>query len=63
VAQNARPDLILLDIIMPDMNGIEVSRRLRVDPATATIPIAAMSAVDNLRLASRMPVDDRLETV
>jgi CheY-like chemotaxis protein len=38
IAQRA-PDLILLDILMPGMDGNEVARRLKADPATANIPI------------------------
>jgi signal transduction histidine kinase len=39
------PDLILLDISMPDMDGYEVCRRLKADPATAEIPILFISAL------------------
>lgn len=38
------PDLILLDIEMPDINGYEVSQRLKANPSTATIPIIFVSA-------------------
>ncbi len=38
-AYRQRPDLVLLDIAMPEMDGIEVCRRLRASPATAPIPI------------------------
>ncbi|MBF0179184.1 MAG: SpoIIE family protein phosphatase [Magnetococcales bacterium] len=38
------PDLILLDIMMPDMDGYEVCRRLREDPATREIPIIFVTA-------------------
>ena len=44
VALRAQPDLILLDIMMPGMDGAEVSRRLRADPRTAQIPIITMTA-------------------
>jgi len=38
------PDLITLDINLPDMNGFEVCRRLKADPATAQIPVLHISA-------------------
>ena len=40
-----KPDLILLDIVMPDMDGYEVLRRLRADPATADIPVIFLTAM------------------
>ncbi|HEX9343541.1 MAG TPA: response regulator [Actinomycetota bacterium] len=39
-----RPDLILLDIMMPRLDGWEVSRRLKEDPRTASLPIVLLSA-------------------
>lgn len=39
-----RPDLVLLDVKMPDMNGFEVCKRLKADPATAAIPVIFLSA-------------------
>jgi CheY-like chemotaxis protein len=39
-----RPDLILLDLNLPDMPGAEALRRLQADPATASIPVVVISA-------------------
>lgn len=44
MAQVEQPELILLDIMMPEMDGYEVARRLRGDPATADIPIIMFTA-------------------
>lgn len=44
LARQSRPDLILLDIMMPGMDGYEVCRQLKADPATAPIPIIFITA-------------------
>ena len=44
LAGSALPDLIVLDLALPDMDGIEVTRRLKHDPATAAIPIVMLTA-------------------
>ncbi len=41
-----QPDIILLDIMMPDIDGFEVCRRLKADPVTADIPILFQSAMN-----------------
>jgi len=46
VASDPRPDLILLDVMMQDMDGYEVIRRLRADPATQDIPVIFVTALD-----------------
>ena len=61
LAHDLHPGVILLDMMMPRMDGLEVSRHLRADPVTALIPIIAMSAQHNLEAAvARMPVNDHL---
>ena len=47
-AQNLRPDLILLDVIMPILSGLDVLRDLRADPRTAAIPIVAVTALGTI---------------
>ena len=42
--QAGPPDLVLLDLMMPAMDGLEVCRRLRQDPATAMLPIVMLTA-------------------
>jgi CheY-like chemotaxis protein len=39
------PDLILLDLMMPQMNGFEVLERLRADPATVSVPVIVLTAL------------------
>ena len=51
LAREHQPALVLLDIHLPGIDGIETFRRLRADPATAAIPVIAVTA-------SAMP-DDR----
>ena len=42
-----KPDLVLLDLMMPRMNGFEVLRRLRADEATKFIPVIILSALNS----------------
>jgi two-component system, cell cycle response regulator DivK len=44
MAASERPDLILMDITLPDINGEEVTRRLKADPKTKGIPVIALTA-------------------
>ncbi|MET0403274.1 MAG: response regulator [Cystobacter sp.] len=66
-----RPDLILLDLMMPVMDGQEMLRRLKDDPALRTIPVVVMSAGRVTKaelqgsqfLAKPFELDDLLETI
>ena len=49
IAQKASPDLILLDIMMPDIDGFEVCRRLKNNPDTANIPVIFLSALTDTK--------------
>ena len=44
VAREQRPDLILMDVQLPKISGIEATRRLRAEPTTADIPIIAITS-------------------
>ena len=47
ICQRAECDIILLDVMMPDMDGFEVCRRLKSNPATHFIPVVMVTALDN----------------
>jgi CheY-like chemotaxis protein len=46
------PDLVVTDVMMPVMGGVELIRRLRVDPTTRDIPILAVSGDSHLAVAA-----------
>lgn len=43
-ARSQRPDLIIMDLILPEIDGWEATRRLKSDPDTSSIPIIGLSA-------------------
>jgi len=45
--QREMPDLVLLDVTMPEMDGFEVCRRLKLDARTASVPVIFMTALDD----------------
>lgn len=45
MAKDEAPDLILMDVSLPGMNGLDVARKLKADPGTRTIPILAVTAM------------------
>jgi len=53
MVETIEPDLVILDVMMPDMSGLEVCERLRSNPATAWLPIIVLSA--------KSSVEDKLD--
>jgi pilus assembly protein CpaE len=63
MARNEKPDLIVLDVMMPDMDGFQVTRQIRSESATSTIPIlmfTAKSQVEDKVAGYEAGVDDYL---
>ncbi len=45
--ENLVPNIVIVDMVMPVIGGLEVIRRLRENPKTATVPIIMMSSIDD----------------
>lgn len=56
LAREKRPDLVLIDIQLPGISGMEAFRQLRADPGTAAIPVVALTAsvtpVDRMQITA-----------
>ncbi|HXG44074.1 MAG TPA: response regulator [Gemmatimonadales bacterium] len=46
LAVTGRPDAIVLDVMMPRLNGFQTCRRLKAEPATASVPVVMLTAKD-----------------
>ncbi len=60
-ARKEKPDLILLDVIMPDEDGFHICRQLKQDPKTAGIPVVMLTSFAQHRGETNIAVDDGLE--
>lgn len=58
IAKNQTPDVILMDLMLPVMDGASATRIIKTNPTTSSIRVIAMSAGANLRLlADNLPAD------
>ena len=60
LAKSAKPDLILMDIMMPKMDGYSACREIKTDQSTKNIPVVMLTAVGydlNKKLAKQMGAD------
>ncbi|HRA48167.1 MAG TPA: response regulator [Thermomicrobiales bacterium] len=57
LARDWKPDLVLMDVMLPGVDGTTAIRRLKGDPATADLPIVAMSAGRTIRRQSNELID------
>ena len=48
IAEGLKPDLVVLDVMMPKMSGFEVCRKLKSDAATADVPVMMVTALNEL---------------
>jgi CheY-like chemotaxis protein len=62
LAKLRRPDLVLLDLMMPDVNGFAVVEALRADPATRHVPIMILTA-RNLTAADKRQLNGHVSTI
>jgi CheY-like chemotaxis protein len=60
LVRSTRPNLVVLDIRLPGLNGFEVAERIRADPAVAAAPILMLTIVEDRERAERLGVDGYL---
>lgn len=57
IARKEQPDLILLDIMMPNMDGVEVLKALRDDELNKNTPVVILTNVNEIDLVKRIPAE------
>ena len=57
IARTARPDVIVVDLLMPELDGWQLIERLRLEEPLATIPVIVMSAATDAKTSSKRPID------
>jgi CheY-like chemotaxis protein len=62
LVREARPSVVLVDLLLPDMDGFEVIDRLRSDPVSASVPIVVLTS-KTLTAAERRTLEGRIEFV
>jgi CheY-like chemotaxis protein len=62
LARSRKPDLVLLDLMMPEVSGFDVVEALRADPATRQMPIMVLTAKD-LTSADKRHLNGRVSTI
>jgi CheY-like chemotaxis protein len=51
--ESVTPDLFILDLMMPHINGLELCQQIRSSPATAQVPVIVLSAYNDSRMAEK----------
>ena len=57
LVRTSRPDLVILDVVLPGVDGFEVAERIRADPAIAGVRLVMLTVVDDRDRADRLGVD------
>lgn len=63
LARTVAPNLVITDILMPEMDGVELTRKLRADPALAAIPVIFFTATYRVREARKLAASCGVSTV
>jgi CheY-like chemotaxis protein len=62
-AREYMPDIILLDIMMPNMNGVEMLTHLKSDPTTKDIPVIVLTNISDMRVSHEVSTKGAIMTI